>query len=371
MQKLFPITSLPVFSKTRIRTPRNIQTFTLSDNMPSGDALSSGPIRLLIIAGGPSAEHAVSMMSATNILGALSHSKKFRPLLIVLTKQGRWLSEGESMKALAAGIANYGGTVRPVIPFSELCDVVFSLLDGWEGGAGAIQGILELEGIPYLGGGIIATVLTRDKIVAKQILAAHGIPMTRYVAFTREDYVENVDKIIKQASEFSLPLFVKPANLGSALGVLIEEGVKKPRELEVAIMGNHTLHPSPVGEIVYDGEWNDHETKYKTQPHYVIPANIPQHIGEKITAYALQTYRLLDCTGYGRVDFFMDRRTEQIYFNEASCSPGFTSKSVYPQLMAGAGYELLDLIENLVKFALERHQKKEYAGELPQDGVAA
>jgi len=362
--------------------------------MPSGDALSAGPIRLLLIAGGPSAEHTVSMMSATNILGALSHSKKIRPSLLVLTKQGRWLSEGESMKALAAGIANYGGTVRPVTPFSELCDVVFSLLDGWEGGAGAIQGILELEGIPYLGGGIIATVLTRDKIVAKQILAAHGIPMTRYVAFTREDYVENVDKIIKQASEFSLPLFVKPANLGSALGVsmvkdmsqledamqaameldrrvLIEEGVKKPRELEVAIMGNHTLHPSPVGEIVYDGEWNDHETKYKTQPHYVIPANIPQHIGEKITAYALQTYRLLDCTGYGRVDFFMDRRTEQIYFNEASCSPGFTSKSVYPQLMAGAGYELLDLIDNLVKFALERHQKKEYAGELPQDGVAA
>jgi D-alanine-D-alanine ligase len=350
--------------------------------MPSGDAQPVGPIRLLLIAGGPSAEHTVSMMSARNILGALSGSKTLLPSLLVLTKQGRWLSETQSMKALAAGESSIGGTVRPATPLSELCDVVFSLLDGWEGGAGAIQGILELEGIPYLGGGIIATVLTRDKIVAKQILAAHGIPMTRYIAFTREDYVENVDKIIQQASEFSLPLFVKPANLGSALGVsmvkditqledamqaameldrrvLIEEGVKRPRELEVAIMGNHTLYPSPVGEIAYHGEWNDHETKYHSPPHYVIPADVPKRISDKITGLALQIYRLLDCTGYGRVDFFMDRQTEQIYFNEASCSPGFTSKSVYPQLMAGAGYGLMELVENLVKFAFERHPKKE------------
>jgi D-alanine-D-alanine ligase len=350
--------------------------------MPSGDAIPTGPVRLLVIAGGPSAEHTVSMMSARNVLGAISGSKTISATLLVLTRQGRWLSETQSLKALAALEASSGGTVRPATPLSELGDVVFSLLDGWEGGAGAIQGLMELEGIPYLGGGIISTVLTRDKIVAKQILAAHGIPVCRYIAFTREDYVENADKIIKQASEFSLPLFVKPANLGSALGVsmvkdlseledamqvamdldrrvLIEEGVKKPRELEVAIMGNYTLYPSPVGEIDYYGEWNNYETKYHTPPHYIIPADIPKDISDKITAYALQAYRLLDCTGYGRIDFFMDRETQQIYFNEASCSPGFTAKSVYPQLMAGAGHSLLQLIEHLIKFALERHPKKE------------
>jgi D-alanine-D-alanine ligase len=239
-----------------------------------------------------------------------------------------------------------------------------------------------MEGVPYLGGGITSTVLTRDKIIAKQILAAHGIPVVRYVAFTREDYVQNLNNILDQVSKLSLPVFVKPANLGSALGismvtdlsqledamqcamaldrrVLVEEGIKHPRELEVGIMGNHTLYASPVGEIDYSGQWNDHETKYKSMPRYIIPAYIPAHISESVSTMALKIYRLLDCTGYGRVDFFMDPETEEVYFNEASCSPGFTAVSVYPQLMAGAGYDLVTLIEMLVKFALERHPTRE------------
>jgi D-alanine-D-alanine ligase len=352
--------------------------------MPSGETLSTGPIRMLVIAGGPSAEHEVSIKSAQNVLEAVTKSTKLRTSLLVLTRQGRWLSESESQKALAAGGADHGGTVMPTVPLPEFCDVVFPLLDGWEGGAGAVQGILEMEGIPYLGGGIMATVLTRDKIVAKQVLAAHGIPMVRHVAFTREDYVESSDKIIQQASAFNLPLFVKPANLGSALGVsmvkdlsaldeamqtamsldrrvLIEEGVRNPRELEVAIMGNHKLYPSPVGEITYDAEWNDYAAKYssKKMPHYIIPANIPPDLAQKISSMALQIYRLLDCSGYGRIDFFMDPETEEIYFNEASCSPGFTASSIYPKLMGGAGYGLIELVEALVKFALERHPKRE------------
>jgi D-alanine-D-alanine ligase len=350
--------------------------------MPSGDTVGSGPVRLLIIAGGPSDEHSVSILSARNVLQAVSQSRKLRVSLLVITKQGRWLSESQSLKALTAGEANHGGTVTPVIPISESCDVVFSLLDGWEGGAGAIQGIMEMEGVPYLGGGITATVLTRDKIIAKQILAAHKIPTVRYVAFTREDYVQNFDGILDQVSNLSLPVFVKPANLGSALGismvtdlsqledalqsamaldrrVLVEEGVKHPRELEVAIMGNRTLYASPVGEIDYSGQWNDHDTKYKSMPRYTIPANISSDISSKITSMALQIYRLLECTGYGRVDFFMDPETEEVYFNEASCSPGFTAVSVYPQLMAGAGFDLVTLIEMLVKLALERHSRRE------------
>jgi len=180
-------------------------------------------------------------------------------------------------------------------------------------------------------------------------------------------------------------LFVKPANLGSALGVskvkefsqlegamqtamdldrrvLIEEGIEKPRELEVAIMGNHTLVASPVGEIIYSGDWNDTETKYSSGPHYQIPANISSEASAKLTTMALEIYRLLDCAGYGRVDFFMDPKTEELYFNEASCSPGFTYASIYPQLMAGAGYGLADLVEHLVKYALERHPKREGPG---------
>jgi D-alanine-D-alanine ligase len=119
------------------------------------------------------------------------------------------------------------------------------------------------------------------------------------------------------------------------------------------------LYPSPVGEIDYHGEWNDYQTKYHTRPHHTIPAKVPKEISDKIIAYVLQAYRLLDCTGYGHVDFFMDRETQQIFFNEASCSPGFTAKSVYPQLTRGAGYRLIQIIEHLVKFALERHPKKE------------
>ena len=358
--------------------------------MPSGETLSS--IRLLILAGGPSAEHGVSIMSARNILQALSQSKKMRPSVRVISKQCHWLSESQSLKALAAGEALHKGTVTPHTPLSEEYDVVFSLLDGWEGGAGAIQGLLEMQTIPYLGGGITATVLTRDKIFAKQILAAHGIPVVPYVAFTREDYVENMDNIIQDVARLRLPLFVKPANLGSALGItkvnalseledamqvamaldrriLVEEGINHPRELEVAIMGNHTLYPSPVGEIEIHGSWNDHETKYKTMPSYIIPANIPADLSKRITAMALQIYRLLDCSGYGRVDFFMDPETEEIYFNEASCSPGFTAVSVYPQLMAGAGYGLVELVEMLAKFALERHPKKEAEINVQDDEV--
>ena len=353
--------------------------------MPSGETLSTWPIRMLVIAGGPSAEHSVSLISARNVLEGASKSKKLRPSILVLTRHGRWLSESESQKALTAGVADHGGTVLPTVPLSEICDVVFPLLDGWEGGAGAVQGILEMEGLPYLGGGIMATVLTRDKIVAKQVLAAHDIPMVRHVAFTREDYVQKGEKIIQQASGFNLPLFVKPANLGSALGVsmvkdlstlenamhtamnfdrrvLIEEGVKKPRELEVAIMGNHKLYASPVGELVYDSEWNDYDAQYNKQPHIIVPADLPPNLSEKITSMALQIYRLLDCAGYGRIDFFMDPQTEEVYFNEATCSPGFTAKSYYPTLMAGAGYGLVDLIESLVKFALERHPKREEPG---------
>ena len=359
------------------------------DQMPSGDTLGSGPVRLLVLAGGPSAEHAVSMMSARNVLQAVSQSTKLRPSLRVITKEGNWLSETQSMKALAAGEAIYKGTPTPSTPLSEECDVVFSLLDGWEGGAGAIQGLLEMQRIPYLGGGITATVLTRDKIFAKQVLAAHGIPTVRYVAFTREDYVENMDRIVEDVSKLNLPLFVKPANLGSALGVsmvndlseledalqgamsldrrvLVEEGIRHPRELEVAIMGNHTLYASPVGEIEVHGAWNDHDTKYKTMPSYIIPANIPTDVSKRLTALALQIYRLLDCSGYGRIDFFMDPQTEEIYFNEASCSPGFTAMSVYPQLMAGAGYPAGEMIEMLVKFALERHPKRDSMSEFSE-----
>jgi D-alanine-D-alanine ligase len=322
------------------------------------------------------------MMSARNVLQAVSQSTKLRPSLRVITKEGHWLSETQSMKALAAGEAIHKGTLTPSTPLSEECDVVFSLLDGWEGGAGAIQGLLEMQRIPYLGGGITATVLTRDKIFAKQVLAAHGIPTVRYVAFTREEYVENMDRIVEDVSKLKLPLFVKPANLGSALGVsmvndlseledamqaamsldrriLVEEGIRHPRELEVAIMGNHTLYPSPVGEIEVHGAWNDHDTKYKTMPSYIIPANIPTEVSKRLTTLALQIYRLLDCSGYGRIDFFMDPQTEEIYFNEASCSPGFTAMSVYPQLMAGAGYGAVEMIEMLVKFALERHPKRD------------
>jgi D-alanine-D-alanine ligase len=358
--------------------------------MPSGETLSNWPIRMLVIAGGPSPEHVVSLMSARNVLEAASKSKKLQPSLLVLTRQGRWLSESESRKALTAGVADQGGTAVPTVALSEMCDVVFPLLDGWEGGAGAVQGILEMEGLPYLGGGIMATVLTRDKIIAKQVLAAHGIPMVRHVAFTREDYVRNGEDIIKQASGFNLPLFVKPANLGSALGVsmvkdfstledamhtamnfdrrvLIEEGVKKPRELEVAIMGNHKLYASPVGELVYDSEWNDYDAQYNKQPHVIVPADLPPNLSEMITSMALQIYRLLDCAGYGRIDFFMDSQTEEIYFNEATCSPGFTSKSYYPALMGGAGYGLVDLIESLVKFAFERHSSREEPGRNDQE----
>lgn len=349
--------------------------------MTSGETVTS-PLRMLVVAGGPSAEHKVSIMSARNVLEAVSRSKKLSATLLVLTSQGLWLSENESQKALAAGGADQGGTLNPTPPLSEVCDVVFPLLDGWDGGAGAMQGNFEMQGIPYLGGGLLATALTRDKHIAKEVLASHDIPMVRHFAFTRDEYVQNCHNIFQRASAFKLPVFVKPANLGSALGVsmvkdlstleeairkaidldrrvLIEEGVQNARELDVAIMGNDTLYVSPVGELAYDAEWCDYNAKYFSNTFQcTIPADISSSLSEKLTSMATQIYRLLDCTGYGRVDFLMDPQTEQIYFNEASCSPGFTATSVFPKLMVAAGYGLVELIETLVKFALERHPKR-------------
>lgn len=342
-------------------------------------ASTSGRTRLLIIAGGPSEVHDASIMSGRAVFDAVSNNPKLRVSILVITRDGGWLSEADSKEAIMAGAATRGGEARPPAPLSELFDVVFSLIDGWAGGGGAIQGLLEMERIPYIGCGPLASALSRDKQMAKEVLSRHGIPMVHHFAFTSDAYIENPESMMQQVLGLKAPWFVKPANLGSSVGVskvkeqallskaieeamkydrriIIEEGVSNARELEVAILGN--IHPrvSPVGEITYEGEIYDWESKYRAgKAQFHIPANIPGTIAKKLQAIALQAYHVLDCAGFARVDFFLDPQTENLYFNELTSSPSLTYYSIFPKLMQAEGYEMCGLIEALMKLAFERH----------------
>ena len=349
----------------------------MSTELQSHD--STRKLRLLIIAGGCTGEHEISMLSGRTIYEFLSNMSKFHVRIVVITREGRWLSESDSHKALMAGNAPHGGEpTLPGPPLAERCDVVWSFVDDWNGCGGVIQGYLETCGVAYMGCGPLATALCRDKVMAKEILKSHGIPMVRHVAFTSENYIENPTAIVQRIKRMNVPWFVKPSNLGSTVGIskvqheaslgraieeamrydrriIVEEGLDNPREIEVAIIGNHNPYVSPVGEAMHISEIMDFKTKYSGGNQLHTPADIPSEIAKRVQTMGLHAYQLLDCAGYARVDFFLDQRTDEVYFNEISASPGFTPFSVFQKLMAGGGYNLLELVETLVKFALERH----------------
>lgn len=339
--------------------------------------------RLLVLAGGQSEEHEVSLTSARSLLRAVHGLDGLDATVRVITRQGRWLTPAESQRALTDGRASAGGELMlNQAHVATEFDVVFPLLHGPNGEDGTIQGLLEMAGVPYVGSGVLASALCMDKAMTKEVLGHRGLPQVPYRLVRRRDFEEAPERAIAACTEMTLPYFVKPANLGSSVGIskvknasgladalstalrydrraIVEAGAEGAREVEVAVLGNDRPLASPVGEITYTSEFYDYEAKYtdgKATLH--IPAKLPNKISEKVRALALDAFTALDCAGFARVDFFYQPQSDTILINEVNTIPGFTPYSMFPKLWEAAGVSYPALIERLVALALERREER-------------
>ena len=338
--------------------------------------------RILLLAGGQSGEHEVSLMSAKSVLAALP-AEKFEVTPLVVSRQGRWLPPSETSRALESGRAEHGGeSLLKQAAGVQGFDLVFPLLHGPNGEDGTVQGLLTLAGIPFVGSGVLGSAVSMDKVMTKQVLASAGIPQVEYRLATRRQWRQSPDRVRVLAAELGLPLFVKPANLGSSVGIskvrsemeldaaldlafsldrrVILEAMTpgKPRELEVGILGNDAPVASPVGELRFSADFYDYQTKYtEGQATMSIPAELPPELAEQVRAYALAAFQALDCAGLARIDFFYvegkNGSAGQLYLNEVNTMPGFTTTSMYPKLWEAAGWSYEALVTRLIELGLE------------------
>ncbi len=354
-------------------------------------------IRVGILFGGRSAEHEVSIRSAKNILEAIN-KEKYEVVLIGINKEGRWrlkknselslFSEGSNMTRLNG--KDEGAVLIPeeregnLFPFfreRELkkVDLVFPVLHGPYGEDGTIQGLLELANIPYVGAGVLGSAIGMDKDVMKRLLREAGIPVVKFLTFNRSSLKEIDFGRIRD--ELGLPLFVKPANLGSSIGmskikkkeqfqsalkeafqydnkILIEECIKG-REIECSVLGNDDPVASLPGEILPQYEFYSYQAKYLDDKGAIleIPARLSPDIVHKIPELSLRVFRIMCCQGMARVDFFL-KNNEEIIVNELNTIPGFTRISMYPKLWQVSGISYSELIDRLIQLALERFEEK-------------
>ena len=334
--------------------------------------------RILLLAGGQSGEHEVSLMSARSVLNALPRDQ-FDVTPVVISKQGRWLPPTETQRALETGQAQAGGDlVLHRAASAEGYDAVFPLLHGPMGEDGTVQGLLTLAGIPFVGSGVLGSAASMDKVMTKQVLASMGIPQVPWALTVRREWQRDPAAVRERVEALGYPVFVKPANLGSSVGiskvkdgagldaaldlafsldrrVIVEAMTRhKPREVEVGILGNDTPIASPVGELSFDADFYDYETKYtEGQAQMHIPARLPAEVAEQIRELALRAFRALDCAGLARVDFFYVAETGEVLLNEVNTMPGFTTTSMYPKLFEAAGLSYSELVTRLIQLALE------------------
>jgi D-alanine-D-alanine ligase len=364
-------------------------------------------LRVGILFGGKSGEHEISLRSANSILKAIDR-KKYDVVEIGITKQGRWL-QADGAQALLTGESTpakpQSKRLASVSATSELAlaesasslgvDVIFPVLHGTFGEDGTIQGLFELADIAYVGAGVLGSAAGMDKDAMKRMFFAAGLPLTPHVTLLRSEWRADPKKCTRLLEKsLTYPVFVKPANLGSSVGIskvktraelapamdlaasfdrklVIEQGVGgpgvKPRELEVAVLGNDTPEASVVGEIVPAKEFYDYEAKYELngadESVSIIPAKLSAAEAKNIRSMALAAFRACDCAGLARVDFLMapgkKGQPAEIYLNEVNTLPGFTSISMYPKLWAASGLAYPKLIDRLIALALERHREKQ------------
>src|SRR3989441_3437779 len=393
-------------------------------------------LRVGILFGGRSGEHEVSLLSAASVLNAIDKNK-YEVVPIGITKEGRWLTAGEAQnllqgKSTAAGedarakqahlragdpeatpgaavLASGEAVVVPpepkqaggsMVPFQTEAplarraadrainvDIIFPVLHGTFGEDGTIQGLLELADIPYVGAGVLGSAAGMDKDIMKSLFRAAGLPIVKHVTVLRgnwEGAPKKVERLVE--SKLKYPVFVKPANLGSSVGIskarqrkelgpaireaakfdrkiVIEQGVggrkQKAREIECSVLGNNQPKASVPGEIVPGKEFYDYTAKYLDEgSELIIPAKLTKAETRKVQELGIQAFQAVDCSGLARVDFLMDPKNRKIFVNEINTMPGFTAISMYPKLWAASGLSYPDLIERLIEFGLERHREK-------------
>ncbi|HIQ67883.1 MAG TPA: D-alanine--D-alanine ligase [Candidatus Faecousia excrementigallinarum] len=350
-------------------------------------------INVLVLFGGMSPEHEVSLRSAESVLNHMS-AEKYNILPVGITKEGAWiLYGGHDYSQLPSGLwtehpANRPATISPIRGQGLLCfegdcvvrqsvDVVFPVLHGENGEDGAMQGLLQLAGIPYVGPHVSASAVAMDKTLTKLVADNAGITQAKWQLVRNSDLNNRIEQIVDQLeTRFSYPMFVKPAGTGSSVGVskagdratlmdallsagvyddkiLVEEFIHG-KEIEVAVMGNDSPVASICGEIDSGTEFYDYEAKYITDTSVAyIPARIPEDVAEQVRDQAVRIYSAIGCQGLSRVDFFVTYEDNRVVFNEINTIPGFTSISMYPKLFAASGIPYEQLIDELLQLAME------------------
>lgn len=358
-------------------------------------------IRVGLIFGGRSGEHEISFLSASSIIKAINKDK-YSVVPIGITKEGRWISPQDSELALQSGKIEGKSTVILLNDSSgnaliridnnqrlekssnlEKVDIIFPILHGPYGEDGTIQGLLELANIPYVGSGVAASAISMDKDFMKTIFQQRGLPILKWVTIKRKEWQKDKEKVLSLIqNNFGYPLFVKPANMGSSVGItkvhqkeelekaidlassydskiLIEEGIEEAREIECGVLGNDEPQASVVGEVKPAGEFYDYNSKYIDEgTQLIVPAELSDDLSKKVQEIALRAFKAVDAVGMARVDFFISKKTNEIYLNEINTIPGFTSVSMYPRLWVASGLPYSELIDRLIQLALERHQDK-------------
>jgi D-alanine-D-alanine ligase len=377
-------------------------------------------LRIGVIYGGRSGEHEISVASAASVIKSLDRSR-YEPLPIRIEKDGRWTIADKAPTAMSAAevIAQARGTgsriLRPgretvLVPHPSEdtlltierrpaargsnddggavvtglgLDVVFPVLHGPYGEDGTIQGLLELANVPYVGPGVLASAVGMDKAAMRLIFAAYGLPMAPWKAYLRRDWDQHREAVTESALSLGLPLFVKPANLGSSVGiskvktsdefaaaieralefdrkVVIEWGVPEAREIECAVLGNDDPQASVPGEVIPGREFYDYEAKYLDEgSRTVIPAELTQEEVADVQRLAVAAFRAVDAAGMSRVDFLLSRATGTIYLNEINTIPGFTTISMFAKMWEASGVAYPALVDRLIQLALERHADKQ------------
>ena len=362
---------------------------------------SEHKLRVGVIFGGRSGEHEVSLMSARSVLSALD-PEKYSITQVGITHAGEWLvsragSSLDVLEALESGKVSdllhsailpdpnlrklylvLPGEKEAVLQRLTELDVVFPVLHGTFGEDGTLQGLLEMAGIAYVGAGVLGSSVGMDKVLFKDVMMAHNIPVLPYLVVLRSEFEKDPQSVIARIERLAAyPLFVKPANLGSSVGiskcvnrsdlleglleacrfdrrVLVEKGVN-PREIEVSVLGNDDPQVSMPGEIIPSREFYSYEAKYiDGNSELFIPAPIPMEVTEKVRDLAARAYRAADCAGMGRVDFLLERDSGLLYLSEINTIPGFTKISMYPKLWEASGLAYPELVDRLIELALER-----------------
>ncbi len=367
-------------------------------------------LRVGVVFGGRSGEHEISIRSATAVIEAIDR-KKYEVIPIAITKEGKWLAPFAAAALLpndARGrltseiVANNSGDVAILGDPShqgltkltttnretaaQILDVVFPVLHGPYGEDGTLQGLLEMADVPYVGCGVVASACGMDKVAMKMLFAQAGLPLCKYVWFLRSEWQRDQPKVLRKvAREIGFPCFVKPANLGSSVGIskandkaslikavelaaeydrkVIVEELVDARELECAVLGNDQPQASLPGEyVVYDeaARFLDYTEKYASTGHvqFVVPAPVSKSLSAKIQRLAIRAFQAIDGAGLARVDFFLTRDTKELLVNEVNTLPGLTEVSGYPKMWAASGLPFPRVLEKLIDLAFERHRDK-------------